>query len=64
MHQTNDYFILFLKKKAIWVCLFFDIFTLKYILIAVLLVIGMYISTLQPAPLTSVTDFSTSSTSE
>lgn len=63
MHQTNDYFILFFKKKAIWV-FFFDIFTLKYILIAVLLVIGMYISTLQPAPLTWVTDFSTSSTSE
>lgn len=62
MHQTNDYFILFFKKKAIG--FFFDIFTLKYILIAVLLVIGMYISTLQPAPLTWVTDFSTSSTSE
>lgn len=51
-----------LKKKPFGV--FFDIFTLKYILIAVLLVIGMYISTLQPAPLTWVTDFSTSSTSE
>lgn len=51
-----------LKKKPFGG--FFDIFTLKYILIAVLLVIGMYISTLQPAPLTWVTDFSTSSTSE
>lgn len=63
MHQTNDYFMLFFKKKS-HLGFFFYIFTLKYILIAVLLVIGMYISTLQPAPLTWVTDFSTSSTSE